>query len=60
MTIQSYWPKMKSWTENIWRVIGQVTKWIPDGKIPLGRSIQQWVDRVQMDLCMLDIHNGSV
>lgn len=48
---------------HVWRdwgqVIGQVTKWIPECKIPLSRPKQRWVDKIKKFLTMLDTPNGE-
>jgi hypothetical protein len=55
--------KRISWAGHIWRaqdqITGEATKWIPNGKRPLGRPRQRWVDRVKSDLQMLGVINGE-
>lgn len=55
--------KRISWAGHVWRgqeqTIGQVTRWKPKSKRPLGRSRQRWLDRVNKDLEMLGILNGE-
>lgn len=52
--------KRISWAGyNIWKIrdqtIREATKWIPNGKKQLGRPRQKWIDRVKIDLQMIEV-----
>ncbi|VVC40879.1 Hypothetical protein CINCED_3A003920 [Cinara cedri] len=51
-----------AWAGHVWRSNGlmkEVLKWKPQGKRPLGRPKQRWIDKVEKNLAEIGIRDGE-
>lgn len=54
--------KRMAWAGHVWRSNGlmkEVLKWKPQGKRPLGRPKQRWIDKVEKNLAEIGIRDGE-
>ncbi|KAL4152688.1 hypothetical protein QTP88_000521 [Uroleucon formosanum] len=52
-----------AWAGHVWRSNGlmkEVLKWKPQGKRPLGRPKQRWIDKVEKNLAEIGIRDGEI